>query len=123
MTSDYLARLIRLRDNAIINQDIKAVNKYNDEIDKHMLRKSERAKSSVFSSSKIKSSRFSVRKQRPNVSRESSSMGYAKPIHNQRISSKYNCMVTGEKRMNPCAGCSNVQGCISNSMQYKEHQT
>lgn len=123
MTSDYLARLIRLRDNAIIGNDIKSVNKYNDQIDEQLDMESTRTNSTSFSSSKKKSSRFSVRKQRPNVSRESSSMGYAKPIHNQRISSKYNCMVTGEKRMNPCAGCSNVKGCISNSMQYKEHQT
>jgi len=121
MSLDYLSNLIRLRDNAIINRDAKSVNKYNNQIDNHLENKALGPKSSRRSPQRKKSSRFSVRKQKPNVSRDASSMGYAKPIHNQRISSKYNCMVTGEKRMDPCAGCSNVKGCISSSMQYKEH--
>ena len=38
----------------------------------------------------------------------------------QKISNKYQCMVSGVKRMEPCSGCSNPKGCLSNSMQYKE---
>jgi hypothetical protein len=122
MASDFLSHLARLRDSAIVNHDMKSVNKYNDAIDDFLELSKKQENSIAPRMAKKKSSRFTVSKRRPNVSRESSSMGYAKPIHNQRILSKYNCMVTGEKRMNPCAGCSNVQGCISNSMQYKEHQ-
>jgi hypothetical protein len=123
MDSNYLNYLIKLRDKAIINRDMKSVNKYNDQIDIHLSWQSGRTKSSVLNSVNTKSSRFLVGRQKPNVSRESSSMGYAKPIHNQRISSKYNCMVTGEKRMEPCAECSTVKSCISKSMQYKEQET
>jgi len=121
MSLNYLNHLIRLRDKSIINRDAKSVNKYNNEINRHLENKALGPKSPRYGSHQKKSSRFSVRKQRPNVSRDASSMGYAKPIHNQRIFNKYNCMVTGEKRMDPCAGCSNVKGCISSSMQYKEH--
>ena len=35
---------------------------------------------------------------------------------------KYHCMVSGEKRLNPCAGCSNPTGCVSKTMQYKESE-
>lgn len=120
MNQSYLNHLMWLRDKAIIIQDAKSVNKYNDLIDDYLDNKISQPKLSRFGLLQKKSSRFSIRKQRPNVSRDASSMGYAKPIDNQRIFYKYNCMVTGEKRMNPCAGCSNVKGCISNLMQYKE---
>lgn len=38
-----------------------------------------------------------------------------------KINPKYQCMVSGEKRMEPCAGCSNPKGCVSRTMQYKEN--
>lgn len=37
-----------------------------------------------------------------------------------KVTNKYNCMVSGEKRMTPCAGCTNAKGCVSRTMQYKE---
>ena len=40
-----------------------------------------------------------------------------------KITNKYNCMVSGEKRMNPCSGCTNPNGCVSKNMQYKENET
>jgi len=49
-------------------------------------------------------------------------MGYAKPVQQQRVLYKYNCMVTGVKRMDTCVGCSTPKGCLSNSMQYKEQE-
>lgn len=123
MASEYLLRLNYLRDVAAINQDTKSVNKYNNLIDSYFDSTPLRTNTLNSNNKEKKSSRFSVRKQRPNVSRATPSMGYAKPIQHQRILHKYNCMVTGEKRMEPCAGCSNTRGCIANSMQYKEHQT
>lgn len=66
-----------------------------------------------------KSSRFTRPKAR-NVSQTNPSIGYAKPIQQQKISNKYHCIVSGEKRMEPCGGCSNPKGCLSSSMQYKE---
>lgn len=39
-----------------------------------------------------------------------------------KINPKYQCMVSGEKRMEPCAGCSNPKGCVSRTMQYKENE-
>lgn len=38
-----------------------------------------------------------------------------------KVTNKYNCMVSGEKRMAPCAGCTNPKGCVSRGMQYKEN--
>ena len=35
---------------------------------------------------------------------------------------KYHCMVSGEKRLNPCAGCTNPTGCVNKTMQYKESE-
>ena len=116
-----LTRAKTLLDKAIINNDIKSVNKYNniiDEIDEEI---AQARISPELRAYRKKSSRFSRPKQRPNVSRDNPVMGYAKPIQHQRISYKYNCMVTGIKRMDTCAGCSNPKGCLSNSMQYKEH--
>lgn len=37
-----------------------------------------------------------------------------------KLTTKYHCMVSGQKRMAPCAGCSNPSGCVSTTMQYKE---
>ena len=123
MMNEYLSRLNYLRDAAVINQDTKSVNKYNNLIDSYFDPSIIKTKTDSQDIGQKKSSRFTVRKQRPNVSRAASTMGYAKPIQHQRILHKYNCMVTGEKRMEPCAGCSNTRGCIANSMHYKEHQT
>lgn len=112
-----------MRDKAIICGDIKAVNRYNDLIE-DIEQKVRRSSVIDFAATPTTgSSRFSRPKMKPNVSRDAPAMGYAKPIQHQRISYKYNCMVTGTKRMEPCAGCGNPKGCLSNSMQYKEHQT
>lgn len=37
-----------------------------------------------------------------------------------KLTNKYQCMVSGEKRMTPCSGCTNIKGCVSKGMQYKE---
>lgn len=116
-----LIRAKTLLDKAIINNDIKSVNKYNNMIDEIDEEIAQARISPELRAYRKKSSRFSRPKQRPNVSRDNPVMGYAKPIQHQRISYKYNCMVTGVKRMDTCAGCSNPKGCLSNSMQYKEH--
>jgi hypothetical protein len=116
-----LRRAKTLLDKAIINNDIKSVNKYNNIVDELNEEVVSVEISQELLAYRKKSSRFSRPKQRPNVSRDAASMGYAKPIQHQRISYKYNCMVTGIKRMDTCAGCSNPKGCLSNSMQYKEH--
>jgi hypothetical protein len=116
-----LRRAKTLLDKAIINNDIKSVNKYNNIVDELSKEVVSVEISQELLAYRKKSSRFSRPKQRPNVSRDAASMGYAKPIQHQRISYKYNCMVTGIKRMDTCAGCSNPKGCLSNSMQYKEH--
>jgi hypothetical protein len=39
-----------------------------------------------------------------------------------KITTKYNCMVTGTKLMEPCKECSNPKGCLSSAMQYKENE-
>ena len=129
MTSldQYLAaalnRANHLLDKAIINNDIKSVNKYRNSVDYILSRIESSRVSPQLNQYRTKSSRFSRPKARPDVSRSNPAMGYAKPGQHQRISYKYNCIVTGVKRMEPCAGCSNPTGCISKSMQYKEHQT
>ena len=66
-----------------------------------------------------KSSRF-TRPKTTNFRQNNPVMGYAKPTEQRKISYKYHCIVSGQKRMNPCGGCSNPKGCLSNSMQYKE---
>jgi len=38
----------------------------------------------------------------------------------EKVTNKYLCMVSGQKRMEPCDGCSNPKGCLSRGMQYKE---
>jgi hypothetical protein len=39
-----------------------------------------------------------------------------------KITTKYHCMVSGQKVMEPCDGCSNPKGCLSRAMQYKENE-
>jgi hypothetical protein len=39
-----------------------------------------------------------------------------------KITTKYHCMVSGKKQMEPCEGCSNPKGCLSRAMQYKENE-
>ena len=53
------------------------------------------------------------------VQRNSPQMGYPKTGGLTANSNKYNCMVSGEKRMKPCLGCSNPKGCLSGTMQFK----
>lgn len=40
----------------------------------------------------------------------------------EKLAPKYHCMVSGQKRMQPCSGCSNTKGCMSKAMQYKENE-
>jgi uncharacterized membrane protein YkoI len=47
-------------------------------------------------------------------------MAYTSQNGLPKIASKFHCMVSGEKRMEPCAGCTNPRTCISSTMQYKE---
>ena len=39
-----------------------------------------------------------------------------------KVTNKYNCMVSGQKLMEPCNGCTNPKGCLSSAMQYKENE-
>lgn len=48
------------------------------------------------------------------------SMGYATSRPQNKIQYKYQCMVTGEKRMAPCSGCKNQKGCLAKTLQHKE---
>lgn len=47
-------------------------------------------------------------------------MSYTSQNGLPKTTAKFHCMVSGDKRMNPCSGCSNPNGCISSTMQYKE---
>lgn len=47
-------------------------------------------------------------------------MGYTANTGLQKQQTKYHCMVSGEKRLTPCVGCSNPTGCVNKTMQYKE---
>ena len=47
-------------------------------------------------------------------------MGYTASNGLPKISYKFQCVVSSEKRMQPCAGCSNPQGCLTSTMHYKE---
>ncbi|MFZ9715923.1 MAG: hypothetical protein ACO3CH_00510 [Ilumatobacteraceae bacterium] len=53
------------------------------------------------------------------VQRNKPVMGYPKNGGLAAVASKYNCMVSGEKRINPCAGCGNPKGCLSGVLQFK----
>jgi uncharacterized membrane protein YkoI len=39
-----------------------------------------------------------------------------------KVTPKYNCMVSGQKRMQPCSGCTNTKSCMTTTMQYKENE-
>lgn len=39
-----------------------------------------------------------------------------------KITTKYQCMVTGQKQMSPCEGCIDPKACVSSAMQYKENE-
>ena len=103
------------RDAAIAQNNIMKVKELNKQLDKI----EEQLDVERFENSAFKSTRFTRPKTR-NVSHRNPSMGYAKPIQQQQVSNKYHCIVSGEKRMEPCGGCSNPKGCLSSSMQYKE---
>ena len=47
-------------------------------------------------------------------------MSYTSENGLPKTTPKFHCMVSGEKRMAPCSGCTNSKGCISSTMQYKE---
>jgi hypothetical protein len=47
-------------------------------------------------------------------------MSYTSQNGLPKTTAKFHCMVSGDKRMNPCSGCTNPKGCISSTMQYKE---
>jgi hypothetical protein len=47
-------------------------------------------------------------------------MGYTSQNGLPKSTAKFHCMVSGDKRMAPCSGCSNPKGCLSSTMQYKE---
>jgi hypothetical protein len=106
------------RDSAIVQSDFELVDQLNERLD--VLETQIKSEESHLASGK--SSRFTRPKVR-NVSQSSPVMGYAKPVQQQKISNKYHCIVSGEKRMNPCGGCSNPKGCLSSSMQYKEQNS
>lgn len=112
---DALRNLEFKRDSAIARNDFGAASELNTKLDEI----EQRIKSEIESEATHKSSRFTRPKVR-NVSQSRASMGYAKPIQQQKISNKYHCIVSGAKRMEPCGGCSNPKGCLSSSMQYKE---
>ena len=106
------------RDSAIAQNNFELVGELNEQLDKIEAQ----IKSDETNFINGKSSRFTRPKVR-NVSQSSPVMGYAKPVQQQKISNKYHCIVSGEKRMNPCGGCSNPKGCLSSSMQYKEQNS
>ena len=101
--------------NAALSGDFSAIEKINNELEEIELQ----LKTSQPLTDESKSSRF-TRPKTTNFRQNNPVMGYAKPTEQRKISYKYHCIVSGEKRMNPCGGCSNPKGCLSNSMQYKE---
>ena len=120
---DHLIKQLEFkRDRAIINCKSELVDKLNNEIDALYSASSKAMQSKINNSFKANSSRLTRPKRSAGFSRSNAVMGYAKPTGNQEISSKYNCIATGEKRMTPCAGCPNPKGCLSRGMQYKEFE-
>lgn len=119
---NVLDRANFLLEKALIDGNEQSVNKYYNIIDKIENQINTKNLSLDLLTYRKKSSRFSRPKTKPNVSRNAASMGYAKPVQQQRVLYKYNCMVTGVKRMDTCAGCGTPKGCLSNSMQYKEQE-
>lgn len=106
------------RDSAIVQNDFELVDELNEKLDAIETQ----IKSDETYLASGKSTRF-TRPKVSNVSQRTPVMGYAKPVQQQKISNKYHCIVSGEKRMNPCGGCSNPKGCLSSSMQYKEQNS
>jgi hypothetical protein len=47
-------------------------------------------------------------------------MSYTSQNGLPKTTAKFHCMVSGDKRMTPCSGCTNPKGCVSSTMQYKE---
>lgn len=47
-------------------------------------------------------------------------MSYTSRTGLPQKTAKYQCIASGEKRLTPCAGCSNAKACLVKSMQYKE---
>lgn len=117
MLENALKNIEFKRDSAITKNDFELVDKFNEQLDSIEAEIKSAQEELMF-----KSSRFTRPKMR-NVSQTSPVMGYAKPVQQQKISNKYHCIVSGEKRMNPCGGCSNPKGCLSSSMQYKEQNS
>ena len=106
------------RDSAIVQNNFELVGELNKKLDAIEIQ----IKSDETYLMGGKSTRF-TRPKVSNVSQRTPVMGYAKPVQQQKISNKYQCIVSGEKRMNPCGGCSNPKGCLSSSMQYKEQNS
>jgi hypothetical protein len=106
------------RDSAIVQNNFELVGELNKKLDVIETQ----IKSDETHLASGKSTRF-TRPKVGNVSQRTPVMGYAKPVQQQKISNKYHCIVSGEKRMNPCGGCSNPKGCLSSSMQYKEQNS
>jgi hypothetical protein len=106
------------RDSAIVQNNFELVGELNKKLD--VIETQIKSEETHLASGK--STRF-TRPKVGNVSQRTPVMGYAKPVQQQKISNKYHCIVSGEKRMNPCGGCSNPKGCLSSSMQYKEQNS
>ena len=68
---------------------------------------------------KATGTRMNLSPKRRMVQQNKPVMGYPKNGGLAAVSYKYNCMVSGEKRANPCAGCGNPKGCLSGVMQFK----
>lgn len=47
-------------------------------------------------------------------------MGYATSRQLNNFQTKYQCIVTGEKRHQPCSGCTNQKGCLLKTLHHKE---
>lgn len=71
---------------------------------------------------KASGTRMNIPMRGRSVQQNKPSMGYPKNGAETGVAMKYNCMVSGEKRMSPCAGCSNPQGCLSKNMHFKENE-
>ena len=69
---------------------------------------------------KASGTRMNIPMRGRSVQQNKPSMGYPKNGAETGVVMKYSCMVSGEKRMSPCAGCSNPQGCLSKNMHFKE---
>jgi hypothetical protein len=68
---------------------------------------------------KATGSRMNLSARRSLVQQNNPAMGYPKNGGLAAVNNKYNCMVSGEKRMSPCAGCGHPKGCLSGIMHFK----